>query len=345
MLSSNSMFAQCEINLGTYKNGIFRSKFSAQILKQEIPLVGNEVTLTRVSSGFGFVQFILKYKGEDPLAPQSSKEIIIADFQNLEYLEVSDIECTLGGSLCAGPSVIISLSTTNIESDADLSDPDVSSTQDKLNNLSSFDKDNRKDYHLYEVENDICTFSENENCTIDNVFEFIKNNKEFQAPLVIDFPTTILDLAGLDPLLGIGRALNDYFSDPSNQELIDQEKLELDGNIFRLAAGVSINLSNLDVESCPINIEIAKDPIILVVDDNAKCITNYTLPGHILHPGKITRCVTSKDCGKTVSVVTTGEGLHFCGDTDLGLIFAVMNITVGSETFNNMDNRLISSFN
>lgn len=341
-------FSQCTINFATYENGQYASEISAKIFKSDIPLKGAEITVTNQSPvNLQTVSFIIKYLNSAPQPEMFENEIVISNFQNLEYLEVRDIECLLGGSWCSIPAVTISLTTTDLGSGPDLSNPTVSSTESQINSLTQFEIDNRLDYHKYEIESEICSKASNSNCTIDEVYNFIKQNREFQAPELSDFPKTPSDVFGVDPLIGIQRAIRNNFLDTlSNNPVVDQQELTLNGGILRFASGLTINIYNLDLSECPTNPNLgAFDPIIVVVDDDAKCITNYTLQGHILHPGKITRCVTSDDCGETVKVTTTGEGLHFCGDTTLGLIFSVLNVFVGEETFMNMDNRLISQFN
>jgi hypothetical protein len=55
------------------------------------------------------------------------------------------------------------------------------------------------------------------------------------------------------------------------------------------------------------------NPIKTVRDDSRKQVVNYTLPGHIFHPGKITRTIFERD--RVIYAGTEGEG-----NGDLGLI-------------------------
>ncbi len=91
-------------------------------------------------------------------------------------------------------------------------------------------------------------------------------------------------------------------------------------------------------------VEIASDPIKVVIDDGCKCITNYTMPGHILYPGKVRRCLYLDGCGD-IKIKTTGTGYHFFGDNGAGIIMGGVNKLVGSYTFNWVDYRFIQYFN
>ena len=77
-------------------------------------------------------------------------------------------------------------------------------------------------------------------------------------------------------------------------------------------------------------------------------ITNYTLPGHFLYPGKVFRTVV-EECGQ-VKVITYGSGLSSCGPggglllPSPGLMNANGNTIVGSILFKNIDLRLKQAF-
>ncbi len=55
------------------------------------------------------------------------------------------------------------------------------------------------------------------------------------------------------------------------------------------------------------------DPVKVFIDRKNLTMTNYTMPGHFLHPGKIERSVV-EECGK-VKVITVGTGLNYCADS------------------------------
>lgn len=94
---------------------------------------------------------------------------------------------------------------------------------------------------------------------------------------------------------------------------------------------------------CGNNLEsLEYDKVWVFSDDRNLTITNYTMPGHFLYPGKIERRVI-EDCGQ-VKVITTGTGLHVCGDNILGQTGAVGNVITGKILFHNIDMRLKSRF-
>ena len=87
------------------------------------------------------------------------------------------------------------------------------------------------------------------------------------------------------------------------------------------------------------SVDILADPIKVVVDNNSKCITRYTLPGHILYPGKTTTCFYTDNCGDTY-IRTIGEGTSQCGIGIAGTAMALLNDFLGRKIFNNNHNRI-----
>jgi hypothetical protein len=86
----------------------------------------------------------------------------------------------------------------------------------------------------------------------------------------------------------------------------------------------------------------AHDKVRVLPDDTNKTVTNYTMPGHSLYPGKVTRYVI-EECGK-VKIVTIGIGLNNCGSGFTGSLLGRSNIIVGADAFKNIDLRLKSGF-
>jgi hypothetical protein len=84
------------------------------------------------------------------------------------------------------------------------------------------------------------------------------------------------------------------------------------------------------------------DPVYIYPDDKNLTITNYTAPGHFLHPGKVERRVI-EECGK-VKIVTKGTGRQYCGNNPVGYLLGKTNIVVGSILFKNIDERLKRTF-
>jgi hypothetical protein len=72
------------------------------------------------------------------------------------------------------------------------------------------------------------------------------------------------------------------------------------------------------------------NPIRTTVDEERLQIVNYTLPGHMFHPGKITRTVTEN--GNAVNVSTEGEGI---GE------YRFLDVTAGPMIFKAVDTQLI----
>jgi hypothetical protein len=96
------------------------------------------------------------------------------------------------------------------------------------------------------------------------------------------------------------------------------------------------------------------DPVTIFPDDKNLTITNYTLEGHLLHPGKVVRKVI-EECGQ-VKVVTIGTGLNYCAETEQnnpliesaaiqqGKMNGNGNTVVGVILFKNIDIRLKKTF-
>ena len=66
-------------------------------------------------------------------------------------------------------------------------------------------------------------------------------------------------------------------------------------------------LDDKPVVNCREKTLTGKNPIRTTINSNDYSITNYTLPGHIFHPGKITRRVT--ETNNAIAVTTIGEGV------------------------------------
>lgn len=84
------------------------------------------------------------------------------------------------------------------------------------------------------------------------------------------------------------------------------------------------------------------DPVFIYTNTSEFTNVNYTMKGHMLYPGKITRKVV-EDCGK-VKMITVGEGLHFCGNNTMGMANGNGNTVGGLILFKNVDFRLIEAF-
>ncbi|MBC6993209.1 hypothetical protein QWY85_05695 [Neolewinella lacunae] len=318
----------------------------ARIMKPNIPLIGESIRVT-TNGGLETMTIRYKYIGQELSEEFFDESIVIDDFSNLEFIDVLDIECTLLGSECGLSPASVALEVVDPVIPNIPSNPTAQQTETTLSGLTDDYRNGINDYHYYEVDNEICNSQSNSNCTVDNVYNFIKNNREFQVPQYLDFPQTPADILDTDPIAFLKRLINNRLltDEITNLPAIDGDTVIIGGNDLRLLAGIAGLILNQALEECSGLVNINSDPVVISLHDEGKSITNYTLPGHTLHPGKITRFVYSEDCGQTVRVRTIGEGLHFCGDTPYGVVFSFLNIGVGRETFQNMDNRLIIFFN
>lgn len=161
-----------------------------------------------------------------------------------------------------------------------------------------------------------------------------------------------IDKLYTDPfgLLGSGQ----FFSGPYNVSISDCMEMDIYPTQIRQLIGVSHGLlsfttdllfgSDFFGEPCMNSINWIREPIKIVVDDERKCITNYTMPGHILHPGKVERCVVLDDCGQKIKIITKGVGYHECHNYWIGAFFSCMNSTMGPFIFHNVSNRIKNEF-
>jgi hypothetical protein len=83
----------------------------------------------------------------------------------------------------------------------------------------------------------------------------------------------------------------------------------------------------------------------IIVDEGKKCITNYTLNGHFLYPGKVQRCLFADGCDGKIKIITTGAGFTTCTGNWVGRRVKDMNIYIGKYAFDHIDKRLIYDFN
>lgn len=96
--------------------------------------------------------------------------------------------------------------------------------------------------------------------------------------------------------------------------------------------------------SIPLNPLLYSNPIAVFIDEANKCVSNYTLTGHILRPGRVSRCIV-EECGE-IKVKTYGNGLHFFGNNFFGATMGKLNELIASEIlFANVDDRFYSLVN
>jgi hypothetical protein len=194
----------------------------------------------------------------------------------------------------------------------------------------------RNDHHLYNLEKSICT-----GCDINDVWQKYKADVHNQAIVLSD------------QFFVFGRIMPDARSLPIPEFLMPDKKVpqpitdcatldlpRLTTYLLKLGLVVAPNITNVFKkiqEACSLNPYSYTDPIFLRVNENARCVTNYTKPGHALYPGKVTRCIV-QDCD-TVKILTFGEGATVFPNTPCGKLLATMNDFWGSSMFTNVDNR------
>jgi hypothetical protein len=199
--------------------------------------------------------------------------------------------------------------------------------------------DGRMDYHQYNVETVICnTGASNPDCTLENVWRKLKSNAWNNAPLMEDFkPATGTNL----PVI-----FSDVLCRAPGTTIPNCTNLSLPGlssnhiTFIALSKVCGFNSSFRMYINSLINDQIA-NPIVQTIDESTHSITNYTLPGHMLYPGRIIRTVVS-ECG-VIKIKTIGVGRSWVGDNICGKTMAEINSYVGKQTFSNIDQRFKNS--
>jgi len=208
------------------------------------------------------------------------------------------------------------------------------------NRLANGDK-SKGDYHYYPVDNVVCN-TNTSGCTIEEVWGFLKSDISFQAPTEWED----YDFAGLDIVkerTGLyGENKGKTLSNSNNiancmeVELPAADNVGFEFVLLTLSGFISLNNGSFAL--------ISPNPVKIVIDENAKCITNYTLKGHILYAGKIRRCVVLDEC-ENIKIKTIGTGFHFLGNSIEGREISRKNEKDGTKLFQSVDNRFIEAFN
>ena len=197
----------------------------------------------------------------------------------------------------------------------------------------------RQDYHFYDIEKTLCNRSTQ--CSINNIWNLYKSKISNQAPIASDFVpfvsspdirmiATAIFIPPYDPNSSITSGIKVDLFAPEAVAFKTGAYYVSRGNGF---ARITYNLIET-FDGFPKNYS---NPIALYIDEANKCITNYTLPGHSLYPGKVTRCIV-EECGQ-IKVKTFGEGITNVGDNWLGSSFAYINDKAGRGLFSNVDDR------
>lgn len=217
--------------------------------------------------------------------------------------------------------------------------------------LGSWIERKRTDFHIYTVENIVCDPNSpvgTKPNTLEGVWDFIKTDNVYQAPLYDDFPTTgAVCLPEYNPFGGIFKTFKELeisSTGPFHQPVTNCAKINLSATPARVIIGSLIWHDNANLALFGCNSSIDYEPIRIVIDEEHKCITNYTLQGHFLYPGKVQRCLSQDGCDGKIKITTTGIGFTTCGDNWIGRLVKDINICTGKYTFNKIDERLIYDF-
>lgn len=213
-------------------------------------------------------------------------------------------------------------------------------------NSCDINNQSRSDYHFYNVETELC----GNNCDINAIWNWYKSKTYHQAIVLSDQMLFLRRKLGNTANVGFSRQLfpdEDYDAPiTTNPTPIKLPRI----STFGLRLGLSLPLVQNFVapfgllqylcSSKPTNFS---DPIFMKVDESSKCVVNYTLPDHILYPGKVTRCLV-EECGK-VKVLTFGEGTtNFPNNNVCGPLLSFFNQHWGADMFRNVDERLKSDY-
>ncbi len=212
------------------------------------------------------------------------------------------------------------------------------------------------DYHYYKVSTEICsqtTGNYASNCTADHVFNMMKNDVTLTTPV----PSAFMGAYTPNPIIG---GVGGLFLPVLGTILFEQAQLSTNlpnvqscqeyslYNNYNLSLGRTLmyrlkSIANSVTNICPNVLQnVVVDKVRVYPDNQNKTITNYTMPGHALYPGKVTRYVI-EECGK-VKIVTIGIGLNNCGSNAAGYILGVSNIVLGSDAFKKIDIKLKAAF-
>ena len=220
---------------------------------------------------------------------------------------------------------------TDFQSGLSYVSPDMSQIPPEYSNsiekIERNKKDNSAGYHYYPVETAICDSGNDNNCTVNNVFNILISSNQFMIPVPSD--------------VGPAGPNNSLYHHVSLSPVVSYGVVGLSGPVIGLSLEVGINsFANM-----------IPNPAMTYIDYSNSSVTNYTLPGHILFPGRVTRQVMQK-CGK-IYIVTIGEGKTGYDDIPLELcsacpffanVTAIVNVSQGKRIFTNADNRVINEY-
>lgn len=194
------------------------------------------------------------------------------------------------------------------------------------------------DYHFYSSEKTVCSSG----CDLDSYWQSYKNNITNQIPLPTDQFGSYGPSAESFKGMFFNNILFPYVS-PSGPITDNCNEIRLASPwTFAITLGrvTSANSSNLFSFAHSTGFDF--DPVFTRISENKKCVTNYTLPGHIFYPGKVTRCLV-QECDK-IKILTFGEGTTRYNtdpllENTVGRAFKNANEFFGPKIFDNVDTR------
>ncbi|GAB4018158.1 hypothetical protein GCM10028808_51840 [Spirosoma migulaei] len=204
-------------------------------------------------------------------------------------------------------------------------------------NFTRNGRDNRKDYHQYNVVTSVCkTNSGNSKCTVENVWKSLKDNVWNNAPIPKD----------AIPYGAGGMALSQLLFTTVDQKVNNCARV-----VLPAVTSVAINLLLLKQYGGSLgglfrrylNQNITGNPITQIIDEHTHSISNYTEIGHFLYPGRVVRTIV-EECGE-IKLKTVGVGRSYLGDTSEGQAMGVANTTAGAWLFQQVDSRFLKSIN
>lgn len=194
---------------------------------------------------------------------------------------------------------------------------------------------NQPDYHFYDNETTVC---QGANCDINAYWDVYKSDMSNQLIIQTDqLPVFVADPYGsiLSQLLFPEGTYNRPL--PTECETIKLPRpYSWAVTLGRMSKNLPVRALSTIVAAQGAGIVSNFDPVFVKINDFQRCVTNYTLPGHIFYPGKVTRCMI-KYCDE-IKIVTYGEGTtNFVGDFAEWL--GQKNDVWGERMFKNVDMR------
>lgn len=188
-------------------------------------------------------------------------------------------------------------------------------------------------YHYFSREKKICNKSDDNNCTLENVFKILKNSVTNTTPIPADF----ISKGEFKESIPFSKL---FFPVPE-QPVVSCGRVDLPG-VWSMMVYTSIKLLSKLYPEVNVEKPLVSNPMFFYVNNSSHCITNYTLEDHFLYAGKITRCVIEDDCN--IKVTTVGEGNSDFGDGLGGGFVAWLNAQMGQILFESIDDRFIKRY-